>query len=120
MKESGEMYLKEIYLMRQGKDNLRSIDIANKRSVSKPSVSRAMNALKDKGYIIINAAGIILLTDDGVEYAKSLDEKFNIIYRYFKDNLNIPDCIAKKNACKMEHDITDACLNAMKVKLKEE
>lgn len=120
MKESGEMYLKEIYLLKKNNEIIRSIDVANKRSVSKPSVSRAMSMLKDKKYIMIDNDGIISLTDTGVSYAKELDGKFNTIYTYLKNFLDMPDCIAKRNACKMEHDISDALLNAMENKIKEE
>ena len=57
--ESAEMYLETIYVLTQSKTNVRSIDIAEQMSYSKPSVSRAVGLLKHGGYIAVDADGFI-------------------------------------------------------------
>ena len=51
IKESGEMYLETIYLLNQKSDSVRSIDVCEYMGYSKPSVSRAVNLLKNNGFI---------------------------------------------------------------------
>ena len=49
LKESGEMYLETIYVLKQKKAFVRAIDVASELGYSKPSVSRAMGILRDGG-----------------------------------------------------------------------
>ena len=59
--ESQEDYLEKILQISKEKDNVHAIDVARGLSFSKPSVSVAMNKLKDQGYIEINSKGEITL-----------------------------------------------------------
>ena len=62
--ESTEMYLETIYLLEKtGK--IRSVDIARKLNVSKPSVNKAVNNLKELGYITQETYGDIHMSDCG-------------------------------------------------------
>ena len=54
LKESGEMYLETIYVLRKEKAFVRAIDVGAELGYSKPSVSRAMGILRDGGYINLN------------------------------------------------------------------
>ena len=49
MQESGEMYLETILILSRTKGQVRSIDIVDYMSFSKPSVSRAVGLLKSGG-----------------------------------------------------------------------
>ena len=51
LQESGEMYLETILILSKEKPSLRSIDIVEHLGYSKPSVSRAVNLLKNGGFI---------------------------------------------------------------------
>ena len=73
IQESGEMYLETIYVLSKANPHVRSVDISEHMGYSKPSVSRAVHILEEKGYILINAEGFITLTEEG----KSLAEKFS-------------------------------------------
>ena len=53
LRQSGEDYLETILIISKRKE-VRSIDIANEMNLSKPSVSRAVGILKNKGYIIVD------------------------------------------------------------------
>ena len=64
IQESGEMYLETILLLSK-KGSVRSLDIAEYMEYSKPSVSRAVNILKNAGYIFVDKSGYITLTETG-------------------------------------------------------
>lgn len=48
---------------------IRSIDIAEKLGVKKPSMSYATKRLRENGYITMDAENLITLTDSGMEIA---------------------------------------------------
>ena len=50
--ESGEDYLETILRLSNRQGKVKSIDIANEMEYSKPSVSRAMKILQEKGYVL--------------------------------------------------------------------
>ena len=77
--ESQEDYLEKILQISQKKDVVRSIDIAREMSFSKPSVSIAMNKLKQAGYIEINDKGEIALTPSGLSIAEKTLEKHVVL-----------------------------------------
>lgn len=57
--ESAENYLETILVIGKRKPQVRSIDIANELSFSKPSVSVAMKNLRVNGYINVDREGFI-------------------------------------------------------------
>ena len=60
--QSREDYL-ECLLMLEENGKIRSVDVAKKMNVSKPSVNKAMNVLKEYGYITQENYGDIHLTE---------------------------------------------------------
>ena len=111
--ESQEDYLEKILQISQKKDNVHAIDIAREMSFSKPSVSVAMNKLKEQGYIKINDKDEITLTESGLLIAEKTLEK-HIILTNMLVSLGVPEDIAKEDACRMEHDISDKTWEAIK------
>lgn len=65
-----EDYLKAIYVLSKKSKEVRNIDIADYLSVSKPSVNKAINTLKENGYIEHEIYKEIKLTDSGKKSAK--------------------------------------------------
>ena len=59
---SQEEYLKTIYILEKNKQKVRVTDIADKLKITKPSVNKAINLLKDNGVINYQAYGEITLT----------------------------------------------------------
>ena len=49
-RESEEMYLETILLLKKKKGNVRSVDVVEELGYAKSSVSRAVNLLIQKGY----------------------------------------------------------------------
>ena len=116
LQESGEMYLETILILKNRFGYVRSIDIANEMGVSKPSVSRAVGLLKDNGYITFDPNGMILLTDTGRAVAEKIYDRHQVLTRYFID-IGVSEETASKDACKIEHIISDETFDILKKKL---
>lgn len=116
--ESGEMYLETILILKDRFGYVRSIDIANEMGVSKPSVSRAVALLKENGYITFDPNGMILLTKSGKAVAEKIYERHNTLTLFFT-RMGVSEQTAVRDACKIEHIISDETFNIIKDKLKE-
>ena len=113
LQESGEMYLETIYVLTSKSNTVRSIDVVEEMGFSKPSVSRAVGLLKEGGYITVNKDGLISLTEIGYETAQKIYERHTILTKFLV-SIGVDQETAAEDACKMEHDISDKSLNAIK------
>ena len=113
LQESGEMYLESIYVLSKSQGTVRSIDISEYMGYSKPSVSRAVNLLKNGGYITMNKDNLITLTESGLEIAQKIFDRHTLIANLLI-RLGVPEKIAAEDACKMEHAISDESFEAIR------
>lgn len=111
--ESGEMYLETILILHERNQSVRSIDIAAHMGYSKPSISRAMNLLRQGGYILTDPNGQITLTPSGRALAEKIYERHTIISRVLTQ-IGVDEQTAAEDACKIEHVISDASFRAIK------
>jgi Mn-dependent DtxR family transcriptional regulator len=116
--ESKEMYLETIYLLEQEDSHAHSADIAKHLGVSKPSVTKAMNSLKDLGLIEQERYGPVSLTKKGRAIAKKVYENHKLITRFIEVTLKLTPKQAEENACKIEHVISPEMLTAIEEYLK--
>ena len=116
--ESQEDYLEKILQLSQENGVVHAIDIARGLSFSKPSVSIAMNKLKEANYIEINPKGEITLTPSGLAIAEKTLEK-HVILTNVLVHLGVDEETAKEDACRLEHDISDKTWNAIKNHVKQ-
>lgn len=114
MRESGEMYLETILVLKKRKGNVRSIDIARELDFSKPSVSRAVGILKDDNFITIAENGLIDLTEKGKIKAKYIYEKHKCLTSFLIEVVGVTPEVAEDDACKMEHIISDESFQGIK------
>lgn len=114
MHESGEDYLKTIYILYKKSGYVRSIDIANSLGYSRPSVSRAMSILENDGYITRGDAGEIKLTDEGFEMARDIYEKHGIISEFLIKTTGIDEDTAIKDAHRIEHILSPSTYEGIK------
>ena len=103
--ESAENYIETIYMLKIRQGDVRSIDIANELGFSKPSVSIAMKKLRENGYISMAPDGSITLNDSGLEIARRVYGRHQIITRLFT-LLGVSQEQAAVDACKVEHDLS--------------
>ena len=117
MRESGEMYLETILVLGKKMNIVRAVDIVEEMKFSKASVSRALARLKSEECIIVDNDGHIAFTEKGRAVAERIYERHNVLTSFLM-NLGVDEKTASDDACKMEHDISDATFNAMKNSLK--
>lgn len=111
--ESAENYLEAILMLKNKNGYVRSIDIANKLSVTKPSVSVAMKSFREDGYINMDENGGIALTDKGREIAEKVYERHQVIAGMLMA-IGVDEKTAYEDSCKIEHDISDTSFNMLK------
>ena len=113
LNESAENYLETILILSKKLPVVRSVDIANELGFKKPSISVAMKNLRNKDYITVTDAGFIYLTDSGKEIASMIYERHQLISSLLVQ-LGVPKDIAVKDACKIEHVISQTSFDAIK------
>lgn len=111
--ESAEMYLETILVLKEKQVKVRAIDIVHSTGYTKPSVSRAMGLLKQKGYAEVDAYGYIDLTEEGKVIASKILERHRVIFDFLKQ-IGVSEEVAADDACKMEHVIGDETFERMK------
>lgn len=113
IKESAENYLEAILIIQNQKGNARSVDVANYLGFSKPSVSVAMKSFREEGYVTVDDAGDLMLTEKGMEIASKMYERHQMIAKALI-KLGVDEKTAYEDSCKIEHDISDETFNAIK------
>jgi Mn-dependent DtxR family transcriptional regulator len=106
IKESAENYLESILVIKNQKGFVRSIDVANYLSVSKPSVSVAMKSFREEGYITVDENGGLDLTEKGLSIAMSVYERHEVIAKALV-SLGVSEETALEDSCKIEHVISE-------------
>lgn len=117
--ESLEMYLETIFLLEKtGK--IRSIDIAKNLNVSKPSVNKAVNNLKELGYITQETYSEIHMTEEGRKKAESIYQRHQLLTEFLIEVLHVSPLTAENDACKMEHILSEETLKQVAKALNKE
>ena len=111
--ESGEMYLETILILSKKLPQVRSIDVADEMSYSKPSVSRAMSILRSGGYIEIDKNGSITLTQLGRELAEKIYDRHTTLSQAL-ELIGVSKKTAAEDACRVEHYISEETFAAIK------
>ncbi|MBQ9210617.1 MAG: metal-dependent transcriptional regulator [Clostridia bacterium] len=120
MRESGEMYLETILVLKKKKHTVRAIDVAEEMELSRPSVSRGMAKLREDDCIIVEEDGNLAFTEKGQAIAEKIYERHQVLSSLFK-KLGVSEENATEDACRIEHVISDetfAALKACEKKLK--
>ena len=116
---SGEDYLETILVLQKKLGMVRSVDVARHMEVSKPSVCHAVATLRDGGFLTMDEDHFLHLTDVGREVAEKIYER----HRFFTACLmeaGVDLKIAEKDACRIEHVVSDETFSRLKEKYKEE
>ena len=74
IRQSAEDYFETIYMLKQKNGSVRAIDVVNELGFSKPTVSVAMKKFREIGFVTVDDAGHIELTDAGLAIAKKICE----------------------------------------------
>lgn len=105
--------MEAILMLKNEKGYSRSVDIAAKLGVTKPSVSFAMKRLRENDYILMDAENLITLTPKGLEIAERIYDRHTTLSRFLMQ-LGVGEKQAYEDACKIEHDISEETFAAVK------
>lgn len=119
MHESGENYLETILLLQQRNGSVRSVDVATELGYTKASISRAVGILREQGYITIENGGELSFTEFGRQTAEAIYERHRYLTSFLELALGLPNEIAARDACRIEHVISQETSDAVKKYVKE-
>jgi Mn-dependent DtxR family transcriptional regulator len=111
--KSAEDYLEAMLMLKEERGYIRSIDVADKLGVTKPSVSYATKRLRENGYISMDPAGMIVLLEPGLEIAERIYERHKLLTEILV-YLGVSPETAREDACKVEHDLSVETFDAIR------
>ncbi len=118
--ESREDYLETILLLGQEKGYVRSIDVAERLGVTKPSVSRAIGLLKDARLLEMDPRdGALTLTETGRALAEQVYDRHRTLSRLL-ERFGVSADTAERDACRIEHVISEESMACIRRVLEEE
>ena len=82
---ASEDYLEAMLMMQKEHGYVRSIDIAEKLGVTKPSVTYATKRLRENGYITMDRDGLITLTPRGMDIAARMLDRHHTLTKFLME-----------------------------------
>lgn len=110
---SMENYLKTVFILYRKQGYARCVDISEYMGVTMPSVSRAVKELIKAEYLIKEANGTLSLTMVGKKIAENVYER----HCFFREKLlaaGVDLQTAERDACRMEHGISEESFRKVK------
>jgi DtxR family Mn-dependent transcriptional regulator len=117
MTQSLEDYLEMVSFLADDGE-VRVTDIATRLGVSKPSVLTALKTLEEQGYLGHERYRTVSLTRKGIIRASEIRERHSLLTNFLRDIVGVNAETAEKDACKMEHLLSDETIQKMKVLIK--
>ena len=108
LSSSLEDYLETIFELVRDRKVARVRDIANARGVRSASVTPAMRRLASMGLIEYQEREFIGLTPRGEIAARRVYARHNVLAEFFSSVLGMENQDAQRDACAMEHSLSDA------------
>ncbi|MDR1239832.1 MAG: metal-dependent transcriptional regulator [Treponema sp.] len=113
MTQSLEDYLEMVsFLADEGE--VRVTDIAARLGVSKPSVLTALRNLEEQGLVEHARYRTVSLTKKGAVVVAEIRDRHSFLTSFLQEVVGVGPEIAEKDACKMEHILSDETLKKMK------
>ncbi len=116
--QSSEDYLESIYLLSSQLPAVHRIDVSKRLLVSSAAVNKAVNLLIQRG-LVFEEGKHLCLTEQGKNEAEKIYHRHCVLYD-FLSSLGVDKTTAERDACNMEHVISDATFLAIEKKLKKD
>ena len=113
IQEAAENYLECILIIGKEKGQVRSVDVAHRLQVTKPTVSITMKQFRENGYVETDEKGILTLTEKGREIAERIYER-HVVLTELLLSLDVDEETARADACRMEPDISEITFTRIK------
>lgn len=111
--QSQEDYLEVIHDIASQGESVCVSEIAQRKKISKPSVTNALRRLEKYGFIRHGKYDYVELTKAGEEKAKGLASKHAVLKKFLTDVLSVPPRVADADACVIEHCVSDVTIKAV-------
>jgi DtxR family Mn-dependent transcriptional regulator len=118
MTQSLEDYLEMVsFLSDEGE--VRVTDIAARLGVSKPSVLTALKTLESQGFLDHERYRTVSLTQKGAAQAREIRDRHSLLTNFLIDIVGVNPETAEKDACKMEHLLSEETLKKIRNLVKQ-
>ena len=111
--EAVENYLETILILSKDQPDLHAIDICSYLGYSRPTVSIILKKMKDDGLVTVDDDNHITLTETGKAVAEQIYERHKLLSELLI-HIGVSKETALKDACKIEHDISEETFEALK------
>ena len=111
--EAIENYLETIYILSQQQNEVHAIDICSYLSYSRPTVSIVLRQMREHGLVTVNEDNHIYLTEEGHRIASRIFERHEVLTQMLTQ-LGVSHETAVRDACKIEHDLSEETFEAIK------
>ncbi len=108
-----EDYLEAIYQLQRRHDAVRVKDIADLVGVKMPSVSAALQGLKDRDLIVHEPYGAVILTEEGRDTAEFLMRRHHTLTAFLHGILGLGAEQAAAEGCEIEHALSPLALSRL-------
>ncbi len=106
-------YLEALYNLNQNGRTARTKEISDQLGVSPASVTEMLRKLADEGYVNYSPYQGATLTDKGLRVAERVARKHRLLERFLHNVLKIGKERVHKQACEMEHSLSDEAEKAL-------
>jgi DtxR family Mn-dependent transcriptional regulator len=111
--ESLEDYLETIFNLTAEKGIARSRDIAERLKVTRSSVTGALRALAEKGFVSYAPYEVTTLTEKGERVGRSIARKHRVLRDFLVEVLAVEPEEAERAACGMEHAVSGVVIDRL-------
>jgi DtxR family Mn-dependent transcriptional regulator len=113
MSASTEEYLEALYTLTQNGKAASTTEISKRLKIAPSSVTEMLRKLADSGYVNYSPYQGVTLTPKGFEMAEKMTRKHRLLERFLHDMLRIGNDKVHKEACAMEHALSDETERAL-------
>lgn len=106
-------YLMAVDHLRNEQGYARVTDVAGFLGISRGAASLALSQLKERGLVKEDPNRFLLLTEEGQRLAHTVEHNYALLTCFFETVLGIPSEIARADACKMEHLLSELSSGAL-------
>ena len=113
MSNSTEEYLEALYTLTQNNTTATTSDISKHLNIAPASVTEMLKKLAGGGYVDYTPRQGVTLTPKGFELAQKMARKHRLLERFLHDVLHVGNDKVHKEACAMEHALSDETERAL-------
>jgi DtxR family Mn-dependent transcriptional regulator len=113
MGKSAEEYLEAMYALARDGRVTSTTEISDCLKIAPASVTEMLRKLADMGYVSYSPYRGTTLTEKGLEVAVKMARKHRLLERFLYDILKIRKEMVHKEACEMEHALSDEAEEAL-------